>query len=56
MHVLNIVHYQNYVNHAQYHPAQEATGTVSGLIIFSKKEQKIIDLEAKHSFHFFLVK
>ncbi len=37
MYVLNITHYQNYVNHAQYHPEQEANGTVSGLTIFSKK-------------------
>ncbi len=39
MYVLNIIHYQNYVNHAQYHPGQEAVGTVSGLTIFSKKTE-----------------
>ena len=38
MNVLNIIHYQNHVNHNQYHPGQEDIGTISRLTIFSKKE------------------
>ena len=37
MNVLNIIHYQNHVNHIQYHPAQKTIWTVSELTIFSKK-------------------
>ena len=56
MYILNIIPYQNYVNHIQYHPGQEATGTDSKLTIDSKKKQKTIKLETNLNFHFFLVK
>jgi len=42
MYVLTIGSYQNYVNHNQYHPDQETTGTDSKLTIVINKKQKTI--------------
>jgi len=35
VYILDIIPYQNYVNHIQYHPGQEATRTVFRLTISS---------------------